>query len=60
MIACRACGSHRLDTVIDFGPQLDMPDLWLNLSEPNYTLWEEHVNYFTLKSLGRYLFAVSN
>ena len=34
---------------------LDVPDSWFNLSEPDYTLWEEHVNYFTLKSLGRYL-----
>jgi hypothetical protein len=34
---------------------LDVPDSWFNLSEPDYTLWEEHVNYFTLESLGRYL-----
>ena len=34
---------------------IEVPDSWLNLSEPDYTLWEEHVNYFTLESLGRYL-----
>lgn len=34
---------------------IEVPDSWLNLSEFDYTLWEEHVNYFTLESLGRYL-----
>lgn len=34
---------------------IDVPDFWLNLSEPDYTLWEEHANYFTLESLDRYL-----
>lgn len=34
---------------------IDVPDFWLNLSEPDYTLWEEHVNYFTIESLSRYL-----
>ena len=34
---------------------IDVPDTWLNLSEPDYALWEEHVNYFTIESLKRYL-----
>ncbi|MGP8281862.1 MAG: class I SAM-dependent methyltransferase [Desulfomonilaceae bacterium] len=34
---------------------IEVPDMWLNLTEPDYTLWEEHVNYFTIESLENYL-----
>lgn len=34
---------------------IEVPDTWLNLTEPDYTLWEEHVNYFTIESLENYL-----
>ena len=34
---------------------IEVPDASLNLDTPDYTLWEEHVNYFTLETLKRYL-----
>lgn len=34
---------------------IEVPDTWLNLIEPDYALWEEHVNYFTIESLEKYL-----
>jgi len=34
---------------------IEVPNSWMNLREPDYTLWEEHVNYFTLETLEEFL-----
>lgn len=34
---------------------IEVPDAALNLTAPDYSLWEEHVNYFTLDTLRAFL-----
>lgn len=34
---------------------IEVPDFSLNLAAPDYTIWEEHLNYFTPETLGAFL-----
>ena len=34
---------------------IEVPDAQANFDEPDYSLWEEHVNYFNLESLRQFL-----